>query len=156
MIEAGEKEFNAIISLSNSIGFSNIQMDIRTFKEIRKVASPGCILVTETENRDWRIRNFQKYIKHEFKNIVIDEIWNLDYESSVAQSNSCFYKKIQNGRHLKKLLALKITLRLYSLHELKSIFENTGWKYKKCYGNLNACRSPDSECENLVTISQKP
>ena len=56
--ENEESDFDIIISLCNSIGYIGTPDDISLFKEVLNITVNNGLLITETENRDWRIKNF--------------------------------------------------------------------------------------------------
>jgi SAM-dependent methyltransferase len=47
-----EGNFNAVIIMFNSFGYSNEIEDCRLLKQLRSVTEAGCILVIQIENRD--------------------------------------------------------------------------------------------------------
>lgn len=58
LLANGETDFNAII-MFDSLGFVGEGQDLQILTNLFKLATTNCILVTETENRDWIIRNLQ-------------------------------------------------------------------------------------------------
>jgi SAM-dependent methyltransferase len=89
----GETGFNVIINMLNSHGYSSTDEDIQMFKDILGIASRNCILVIESENRDWRIRNFEPCVIYDLNNLAIYETWKFDLETSIAKNQSKFYEK---------------------------------------------------------------
>ena len=113
-----ECEFDAIIIMDNSMGYAGISNDSTMLRELHKIAGRNCILIIETENRDWRLRNFESVSVHEFDDIVVYEKWNVNLENSEFESLSSFYEKVNGDENdLNLLLKLGNTMRLYSLHE---------------------------------------
>jgi hypothetical protein len=55
------------------VGFVGESQDIQMLTNIFKLAATNCILVTETENRDWIIRNLQPQVNLDFENLEIHE-----------------------------------------------------------------------------------
>jgi SAM-dependent methyltransferase len=150
-----EKEFNAIIIMFNSFGFAREIDDIKILQELSKIAANNCILIIETENRDWRIRNMQPYNYYDFDKTEIHESWSFDLETSVANGKTRFYEKIPDKKDLRFLLELTVKLRLYSLHELIKLLNRGGWKYMKSFGSIQTLIEASYETQNLVTISKK-
>jgi len=153
----GEGKFNAIISMFNSIGYTSTEDDLKLFKDILTLAVTEGILITETDNRDYRIRNFLPYINYDFGKLQIYESWKFNLENSTAESISKFYEKDVGGNnnYLQLLLDLPTHMRLYSLHELKALLNKSGWKYKKSYGNIRTLNSAALDTPEIVTISEK-
>jgi len=154
LLANGESDFNAII-MFNSVGFVGEAHDIRMLTNIFKLAATNCILVTETENRDWIIRNLQPQVKHDLENLEIHETWRLNLETSTAESRSKFYEKSTNDTGLTLVLDLNTKIRLYSLHELIRIINATGWKYIKSMGDILTLEPASSETPDILTISRK-
>jgi len=156
LLDLAETEFDVIINMFNSHGYAGVDEDIQMFKEIIGLASPNCILIIESENRDWRLRNFEPAVMYDFNKSAIYETWKFDLETSVSKSRSKFYKKIGQRKDLRLLLDVEIKYRLYSLHELKDIITEAGWKYVQTYGNIQGLDPPTYDSKNIVTIGKKP
>jgi SAM-dependent methyltransferase len=154
LLANGESDFNAII-LFDSVGFVGEAQDIQMLTNIFKLAATNCILVTETENRDWIIRNLQAQVNLDFENLEIHETWRFNLETSAAESRSKFYEKNANGASLCLVLDLNTSLRLYSLHELIRIINSAGWKYIKSLGDILTLEPASSETPDILTISRK-
>jgi SAM-dependent methyltransferase len=147
----GEDSFDAALILFTSFGYSSIQADFEMLKEIQTLAN---ILITETENRDWRITNFQPHIIYRLKQLKIYESWKLNLESSVFEGNSSFYKVKNRGSDLHLALKLKIRMRLYSLHELVHILHRAGWKYLRSYDGYESSGPATANTQNIITVSK--
>jgi SAM-dependent methyltransferase len=151
-----EGEFDAIICMFNSIGYSSTTDDLKLFRDILNLAVHGAILVTETENRDFRIRNFLPYINYDFNRLQIHESWKFNFENSTAESICKFYEQDESKNGcLRLLLDLPIHMRLYSLHELKEILNKSGWTYQKSYGDIRTLNIASFDNQEIVTISKK-
>jgi hypothetical protein len=125
------------------------------FTQILELSVDDGIFVTETENRDWRIRNFFPFVNHDYGNLQVYEKWDFNFEKSIAQSSSHFYQKNQSSNTLSFLLNLSIHLRLYSLHELKDLLNLSGWTFLKSYGGLKSLSPANSDAFEIVIISRK-
>jgi cyclopropane fatty-acyl-phospholipid synthase-like methyltransferase len=86
LLKVGEKDFNVVISMFQSFGYRSIRDDIAHFRDILKIASQNCILIIQSENKEWRIRNFQKRMSYEFNNLVVVEKWTNRKNSDVFQA----------------------------------------------------------------------
>lgn len=153
--ENGEKAFQVIISMFNSLGCIGEEEDRALLRDVASLASEGAVLITETENRDWRLKNFQPYISYEFNELIIHESWKFNQQSSIFESRSRFYKKSIND-DLSLLLDLKDrNLRLYSLHELIDIFRASGWKYIRSHGSIRTLEPSTNDTPDLVMVCRK-
>ncbi|MBA3751036.1 MAG: methyltransferase domain-containing protein [Nitrosopumilus sp.] len=150
-----EINFNAIIIMFNSFGYIDEAEDIRILKQLHSIAETGCILVIETENRDWTIMNTPHHYIWELDGILSNEIWEFDQSISTAHSRSKFYKKDPNEECFRLQLELQTKLRLYSMHELKSLLSNAGWSFLKSYGNIRTLENVSLKSQYIVTISKK-
>ena len=101
------------------MGYNTDEDDIKMLKQLKKLGSSTCLLILETENRDWTIRNFLPFVHYDSREIEIYEDWSFNLERSTAESRSKFYRKKKKLNTLEMELDLKTSLRLYSLHELK-------------------------------------
>ena len=155
LAKGGETNFDAIIIMYNSIGYSNDRDDIRILKNLYRLGGSNCILIIESENRDWTVRNFLEYVLYDFDNIEIHETWKMDLERAMAESRSKFYRKNHDNRGLELALDLQTNLRLYSLYELKNAIISSGWLYHKAYGSILDLAPPTIDSQYLVTVSRK-
>jgi SAM-dependent methyltransferase len=150
----GEKEFDVIMIMGNSLGFFNDEYDSYILRSIANIAAEGCVLIIQTENRDWRIRNFQPFIDIAFEKIEVIQKWSLSLESSTA-TGLCRFYELQPGKSLKLLLNLRMALRLYSLHELIRMLNSTGWSYLASYGSSSRLQSAEYDDEHIITVGKK-
>lgn len=154
LLANGESDFNAII-MFDSVGFVGEAQDFQILTNIFKLAAANCILVTETENRDWIIRNLHPEVNLDFENLEIHETWRFNLETSAAESRSKFYEKNPNRTSLCLVLDLNTRIRLYSLHELIRIINMAGWNYIKSLGDILTLEPASSETPDILTISRK-
>ena len=152
LLENGETDFNVVIMMDNCLGYRTDDHDVQILKDILLITAENCLLIMQTENRDWRIRNFEKQVSHCFNDSEIHELWQFDLESSCAYSDSNFYRKTKDGT-LSSVLRLQTKLRLYSLHELKYLITKSGWKYLRNYDDFETLRPATLHSENIVTVS---
>jgi 2-polyprenyl-3-methyl-5-hydroxy-6-metoxy-1,4-benzoquinol methylase len=154
LLANGESNFNGII-MFNSIGFVGEAHDIQVLTNISKLAAANCVLVIETENRDWVVQNLQPQVELNFENLEIHETWRFDFETSIAESRSKFYDKNTDGRSQRLLLDLNTNIRLYSLHEFIRIINSAGWKYVKSMGDIFTLKQVSPEMPDILTVSRK-
>lgn len=137
LLANNEMNFDAIIVMDNSFGYLGEPEDILMLRELREVAGKNCLLLLETENRDWRILNFEAITSFESQKVNIYAMWKFNFETSVSHGISRFYDRVNNGgQNLQLALELNIHMRLYSLHELRALLRRTGWNYKESYDDI--------------------
>jgi SAM-dependent methyltransferase len=149
-----ENNFAGIILMEASHGYSSEFEDIEMLKHLFQVAEEGCVLIIESENRDYTLKNFRTNIHYDFEKYHIDETWHFNYETSVSEGYCTYYYK-DSKENLRLILELNTRLRLYSLHELIRIIQTAGWTFRQCYGNLMKIEKPDYDSLDLITVSQK-
>ena len=140
--------------MGSSLGFSSEEDDIKILRDIHSVAKDHCVLIMETENRDHTLKHFNHYINYDFKNLQVCEEWNFDFETSVSTGKCKYFQKHSKGK-LSLVLDLITTMRLYSLHELRRLLNEAGWKYLGCYGDIMTIDKPDFDSEDIITVSVK-
>jgi len=89
-----DAEFRAIIIMYNSLGYSSIKDDLIILQNLLTLSSKnGCVLITQTENRDWRLKNFEPYILSDYDKLQVQEYWKFNLAKSTAEGNWKFYRK---------------------------------------------------------------
>jgi SAM-dependent methyltransferase len=130
----GNEPFDAIVSLWSSIGYYGREEDLRMFKTLRAFASPNCLLVVDTVNRDFSVLYPRDVGVSDLGKFQLHERPRLNLETSTIENVWQFYEK--RGRDLKLRAEVPFRLRCYSLHELRELLYEAGWRYLKCYGNF--------------------
>jgi len=147
-------KFDAIILMDNSFGYFGKLEDILMLNNLIKVASKNCILIVETENRDWRLSNFEPVTFFRSNKIEMHTTWKFDFETSVSTGNSKFYRKMNNENNKMQLvLKIKIRYRLYSLHELREILNTSGWIYKEAFDDIISLKPFFNDSLSIFSIS---
>ena len=137
--------FDAFVSMCTSIGYYGRDGDLSLFSQLRRMASPGAVLVVLTANRDWLVRNFEPEGLDKAGTMRILQRRTLDLESSTIHNDWEFYEGADES--LRLTLKLQMEHRLYSLHEFKELIEAAGWSYLK---GLGSDRGPDFEVGKLT------
>ena len=137
LIRNKETNFDAIIIMDNSFGYLGESKDISMLQNLFKVANRRCVLILETENRDWRLANFEPITFFESDHNEMLAEWKFNFETSVSEGLIRFYERDSfNDGYLKLSLKLPMLIRLYSLHELKDLISKAGWSYKESYDDI--------------------
>jgi 2-polyprenyl-3-methyl-5-hydroxy-6-metoxy-1,4-benzoquinol methylase len=150
-----ESNFKVIIIMFTSIGYASEVEDYKIFEQLYSLASPGCLLIIQTENRDWRIMNTPNHSIYEFEEILINEVWKFDQNTSVATSRSKYFLKDSQKNSFQLHLELQVRIRLYSLHELLGLLYSAGWKHLKTYGDLVRLDDVTLTSQNLIIVCRK-
>src|SRR6476619_2880347 len=137
-----------------SIGYLNEENDFNIFKDLLYLANRGCIFLIQTENRDWRIMNTPNSSIQDLDQVLVNEIWQLDQYTSIAKSQSKYFQRDPKGCYRLKL-ELESNIRLYSLHELRNILQESGWNFLTAYGDLLTLADITFASPQLITVCQK-
>jgi SAM-dependent methyltransferase len=132
----GETNFDAIIIMDNSFGYDSKSKDIKVLKDLSSLANNKCVLILETENRDWRLINFEPFTFFETSKIKILGKWKFHFETSVSQGSMKFYESSTKTNNMKLKLKLQMLMKLYSLHELIELIQDSGWDYRESYDEI--------------------
>jgi SAM-dependent methyltransferase len=129
-------KFNAVINLVTSIGYYDEETDKAVLMHLLELAATNSLLIIDITNRDWIISHFlAEATNDEGDNIIKKVERKLLLENSRMRNIWRYYRK--EGNELHHLNTFELDHRIYSLHELKRLVEESGWIYKTSYGNLN-------------------
>lgn len=150
-----EVGFKAIIIMFNSLGYSGVDEDLLILQNLLSLSSKdGCVLITQTENRDWRMKNIEPCIVTDFGKHLVHEHWKFNFENSTSEGNWKYYKKKNRGYRLQLVLDLQLSQRLYSLHELKDVINRSGWRFVKSFGSIEHMQQASPDTQQIITVSK--
>jgi SAM-dependent methyltransferase len=173
----GQTDFDAIISMETSFGYFGEETDCRLFRDLAsscsnsaKSSHSSSILIVDTINRDYLIREFQPFGIHDIseQNLELHMKRKFNLESSSMEEEWKFYDKRKNkgekrrnkgsaddAVHLREILELHLKLRVYSLHELIRVLKRAGWTCVSKYGDIVTLEPLNRGSRNMVLVSQK-
>lgn len=150
-----EVDFKAIIIMFNSLGYSGVDEDLIILQNLLTLSSKnGCILIIQTENRDWRMKNFEPCIISDFGKLQVHEYWKFNLVTSTSEGNWKFYRKKNSNNSLQLALDLQLSQRLYSLHELKEVINRSGWTFVKSFGSIEHLQQVSPDTQEIITVSK--
>lgn len=124
--------FDAFINMFTSHGYYGRDADLDLFGKLRELASTNAMLVVLTTNRDWIIRNFNPDGLATAGPIRILQRRSMNLETSTITNDWEFYEG--HDQDLRLRLKLQIAHRLYSLHEMIGLLQQSGWRYVRALG----------------------
>lgn len=152
---AKEPPADAAICMFTSLGHYGESTDLDVLRAARRAVRPGGLFVLEMGSRDWVLRHFQKTgMRRVKKGLEMRERRRFDWETSTVHSEWSFLRG--EGRKKRKVFDQSITVRLYSLHELRSLFERAGWQNLRSYGDLTTLEPVSLESRRLVAVARRP
>ncbi len=148
-----EEKFAAVINIGTAMGYYGEDDDLRTFMSLRNITAPRALLVIETVNRDYLVKNFQPHSISLLDGIEWHESRKLNVETSFMENSWKFYRRARGS--LRLLLDVPVSHRVYSLHELKKIVVSAGWKYLESYGSLRQLTALTTDSPSMTIVSLK-
>lgn len=131
-IEEGERPFDVAQNLWTSLGYYGEETDLAILRGYHGVVRPGGILLLFVVNRDWVVRHFDPQGREAFGDLVHIEDRHLDLDASWMRNRWRFFRL--QGEDLEGLATIALEHRIYSLHELRSLFGRAGWRVEGAFG----------------------
>ncbi len=132
----GESGFDAMISMDYSFGYSTRQNDIRLFRSLHKLASPKCVLIVETGNRDFWIKHFQWFWYESFPSRLERlAIFSFDRTKTILKADCRHYRRLRD-KSLRHLLSIRYAARIYSEESLGQLVRSADWQPVKTFENI--------------------
>ncbi|HAL48751.1 MAG: class I SAM-dependent methyltransferase [SAR202 cluster bacterium] len=142
---ADAEPFDAVVNLFTSHGYYGKEGDLTMFRGYRRLVRDGAVFVIQTVNRDWVVRNFEPEGLDKAGDIRIIQRRSFDFENSTIDNTWDFYEG--GGENIKHRLGITMAHRVYSLHELVEVVEESGWEY------LGGYSVEDGSLAELVPLS---
>jgi SAM-dependent methyltransferase len=152
LLKNNERNFEIILSLFQSIGYISREYDLLMLKNLRKVTSSKCLLILETENKQWRLNNFEKNKINHYGKVIVREKWKFDFKNDVFKNQTMFYTKREKERNSHLVLDLHSHMILYSLEELKKITTKAGWKFFRNYHSIRSLKPATSQSSMPISV----
>ncbi len=126
-----ERPFDVAMNLWTSLGYYGEETDLSILRGYRELVRDGGLMVLYVVNRDYVVRHFDPQGYEEFGNLVHIEDRRLDLDASWMRNRWRFFRK--NGQDLTGITSLDLEHRIYSVHELRSLFERAGWRVQGAF-----------------------
>jgi SAM-dependent methyltransferase len=149
----GQEKFDVILNYGTAVGYRGEEEDARMIRGLPDIASPHALLVIEIVNRDYLVKHFEQESRSRLEGIEWREFRRLNLEKSFMENIWSFYRKSRQSRRL--ILKVPVSHRVYSLHELKQLISNAGWKYVGSYGNLRNLSPVTTDSSRMIVIGRK-
>ena len=154
---AGEKPFDACVNMLTSHSYYGREGDVRMFGGVADLSVEGAVLVVMTINRDFLVRRFAPEGSQTAGDITIRETRRLDLETSWMMNTWDFYEGAIEESPLR--LSVELNNRVYSLHEMKALLEESGWEYKNGFGSESTgeinLTSLDTDSSRMWVVGKK-
>lgn len=152
LLSRDEAQFDAIVSLFSSLGAYGDAEDAGLVEGLRKISSPGGLFVVETLNRDSLLKRFQPFTIHAVsQGLRLLDFSKFNVEESRLEDDWRFYTELPDG-NMRLELDVRITGRVYTLHELRTLLTCSGWVYRESLGNLVTRGPVGIESPSIVIV----
>ena len=128
----GERFFDACVNMFTSHSYYGREGDLRMFRGVSDLSKDDATLVVMTVNRDYLVRHFVADDSHSAGDVSIRSTRWLDLETSWMMNMWDFY---EGSAEESPRLSVELNNRVYSLHEMKELLEESGWKYRNGFGS---------------------
>jgi len=147
-----EGPFDAAMNLWTSLGYYGEGADVGILRGYADLVRPGGILLVYVVNRDGVVRHFDPQGYETFGDLVHIEDRHLDLDASWMRNGWRFFRKV--GQDLEGIVAMQVEHRIYSLHELRSLFERSGWRVEATFGGYEM-EPPSLDAPGLLVVGRK-
>jgi len=151
-----EKPFDGIVNLWTSFGFYDDKTNDDILRQCTRLVKAKGFFALEIANRDYLIKHFQASDFTRFKNMIVLEERDLNFDTSRMKSTWTYL--IQKGKaRFVETKKITIDLRVWSIHELREMFNRTGWTTKSVTGGLRQTTpdTPLAEAKSVLLIATK-
>ena len=152
---AEQRPFDACVNMFTSHSYYGRQGDLRMFGGVADLSVNGAALVVMTVNRDYLVRHFEAEGSHSAGNVTIRSTRRLDLETSWMMNTWDFY---EGEPEESPRLSVELNNRVYSLHEMKTLLEESGWKYSAGFGSHStgvlSLAPPDTDSSRMWVVAQ--
>ena len=152
-----KEKFDGIINLETSFGFYDDETNADILRQCCSLVRSRGFFALEIMNRDWIVRNFQPQGISHYENLILLEDRTFDAKTSRAKTTWTYLvQKDDKNFVLEKQVT--VNTRLWSLHELIDVFEETGWRFRAVYPGFGRQQGdvPPTELQRLFFIAMKP
>lgn len=143
--------FDAALNVWTSLGYYGEAVDEEILRGFGEFVRPGGLLAVYVVNRDFVVRHHLDQVYETYGDVVVIHESRLDLEASWMRNEWRFFRK--RGDDLNHLVTSHPDHRIYSLHELRSLFERSGWTFEAAFGDFRG--NPVSWDTPLLAIGRR-
>ena len=145
--------FDAVLNMWTSMGYWDEETDVNILAQSKSLTKPGGVFIMHTVNRDRLIKKLQgKDFVFREDGLVILMNQTLDLDTSRVTNYWTYYRR--DGDDLLFLKQVELDHRVYSIHELKQQFKESGWSYIASYGGFDL-QPLTSDCFSMIVVSKR-
>ncbi|MGQ0796625.1 MAG: SAM-dependent methyltransferase [Methanobacteriota archaeon] len=148
----GEPPFDAALNLWTSFGYYDEPTDVTILRGYADAVRPGGTVLLYVANRDYIVRHFDPHGYEAFGDLVHIEMRRLDLDASRVRNEWRFFRR--RGDDLEHVATVRVDHRAYALHELRALFERTGWHVEAAYGGYRM-NPPSVDAPTLLVVGRR-
>jgi len=146
-------EIDAVVSLDGAFGqLPNDRDDLRCLEAARKALKPSGLLLIDALNKEWLMRHFEPNYweqgEERKSTVVLDQI-SFDFERGRLDNRRVIVDA--GGKRMPSFLSIRV----YTLTELKAQLERAGLTYLQCWGGFDAS-SYGMDSARVIVLAQRP
>jgi len=129
---AGEEPFDGIVCLWTSFGFYNEATNRRILRHCLKLVRRGGFFALDIVNRDWLLQNYSECRFARTEDGIVLQEGTFNPHDSRNYSTWTFLQQTGEDTYTVEK-RIQLDQRIWSLHELISLFESAGWRFRAVY-----------------------
>lgn len=146
-------EFDAVVSFSSSFGrLAGERDDERALASIQRALKPGGWLLLDMLNKEWLMRHFEPNTwepsRERRADVLLDQV-SFNFESGRLDNHRTVVAADGSRR------PVFISLRVYTLTELKTLVARAGLAYSGCWGGFDGS-AYGMDSERLILLARRP
>ncbi|WP_457752903.1 class I SAM-dependent methyltransferase [Thermococcus sp.] len=140
-------EFDIVLLLFTSFGYFSDEENFKVLKNVHVALKSGGLFVLDVPNRDFFVKNMQRYyVLEKGKDMMID-ITDFDLFSGRANTKRIIIR--DNKRR-----EFSFSVRIYTFTELKELLRRAGFEIRKVYGGFDG-RELSLNAPRIIMIVRK-
>jgi 2-polyprenyl-3-methyl-5-hydroxy-6-metoxy-1,4-benzoquinol methylase len=143
-----ESPFDGIVCLWTSLGFYDDDTEEDIVRQCCGLVKPGGFFALDIINRDWLLQHYSATTHRNVGEYLVLEENRYDIWKS-RNDNIWTYLRKRDDSSYDKVKSISIRLRLWSPHELITLFEKAGFAHKGIYSGL----LPNQPAHELTSIN---
>lgn len=125
-----EEEFDAVYCFTTSFGYFDDEANREVVRRVHRALKPGTCFLLEVVNRDYLLDDLPLRVWWEGDECLVMEEVEFNYFTSRVESNRSVV--FNDGRQVDR----KLSIRVYSLHELGKLLHEEGFIVRQVTGNI--------------------
>lgn len=129
------REYDAIVNLFTSFGYYDDETNETILAQCRKYSRDGAIFLIDVMNRDWLVENFEPRSFRRVEDHIFLEERAIDLPRGRMKNQWTILQAAADGDYRTEA-TIDLDHRIYTLHELVWLFDQTDWRFEEAYGSL--------------------